>query len=245
MKSQLSSARVLIVAAHADDEILGAGGALAQHAARGDSLFILVLSASSTSRSDQQARQEKDPHRAKCVQRVAHMYGAQWRIGDFLDNAFDTTPQLALVKEIEETVRSFKPTVVYTHSLADLSRDHELTARATATATRPVPGSSVQLLLSFEVSSATEWGIGRHFHPTWFISLPAAAVAMKMSALQIYESEMRHWPHSRSIKAIEAMIRVRGSQVGQEAAEAFELIRHVVMPDFDEVDRTSAAGLPR
>ncbi|KAB1102704.1 PIG-L family deacetylase [Micromonospora aurantiaca] len=227
-----SSERVLIVAAHADDEILGAGGTLALHKAYGDSLFVLVLSASSVSRTKPERDPESISHRGNCAARVARMYDAQLHIATFPDNSFDVVPQLEISKAIEQVVHGFGPTIVYTHSLADLSRDHELTARATAIATRPIPGSTVRLVLGFEVRSATEWGVGRDFHPNWFVPLTAAAVEMKMSALRVYESEMRDWPHTRSLDAIDAIMKVRGSQIGAEAAEAFELMRYVARPEF-------------
>jgi LmbE family N-acetylglucosaminyl deacetylase len=219
--------RVLIVAAHADDEILGAGGTLASHRERGDSLCFLILSTSSASRGEDVLHNGKPSHREQCVRLVADMYGAQLCLGAFSDNSFDNVPQLELSQKIEEVIREFAPTIVYTHSTADLSRDHELTARATAIATRPMPGSLLRSVLSFEVRSATEWGISRVFQPTWFQPLSVEAVEMKMAALRIYESEMREWPHSRSFEAVEASLRIRGSQVGVDAAEAFELIRHV------------------
>jgi LmbE family N-acetylglucosaminyl deacetylase len=195
------------------------------HKAAGDSLCILILSASAGSRRSVADYDEVLSHRQQCARSVAEIYGAELHISNFLDNHFDTVPQVALAQAVEDLVGTFQPTVLYTHSVTDLSRDHELVARAAVVAARPFPGSSVRTVLSFEVRSSTEWGMRENFKPTWFQPLTADAVATKLQALKVYTSEMREWPHSRSIEAVEAQLRLRGSQVGESAAEAFELIR--------------------
>jgi len=218
--------RVLVVAAHADDETLGAGGALATHATAGDQIRLLILSTSAVSRPDAD-QTAVDAHRRACATKAAELYGARLHLGDLPDNGFDTRPLLQITQQIEEMVKDFAPTIVYTHSRADLSRDHQFVAQATAAAVRPAPRTSVRTVLAYEVRSATEWGINETFQPTWFQPLTAAAVQTKIDALQIYASEMRPWPHTRSLEAIRAQLTYRGTQVGVEAAEAFDVVRHL------------------
>lgn len=225
--SPASPVTVLAVAAHGDDETLGAGGTLAEHARAGDLVRLLVLSTSAASRPGD-GHDAVRAHRAACVRRAAALYGAEAQIADFPDNAFDTVPRLAVTRVIEEAVRRWQPAVVYTHSTADLSLDHRITAGATAAATRPQPGCPVRTVLAWEVRSATEWGTGSPFRPAWFQALSEQALAVKEQALALYESEMRPWPHTRSAEAVMAAVRLRGAQVGCEAAEAFEVIRHTV-----------------
>jgi LmbE family N-acetylglucosaminyl deacetylase len=225
--SPASPMTVLAVAAHGDDETLGAGGTLAEHARAGDRVRLLVLSTSATSRpGDRHA--EVRAHRAACVRQVAALYGAEAQIADFPDNAFDTVARLAITQVIEEAVRCWQPAVVYTHSTADLSLDHRITAECTAAATRPQPGCPVRTVLCWEVRSATDWGTGSPFRPTWFQPLTRQALGVKARALEVYASEMRPWPHTRSAEAVMAAARLRGAQVGCHAAEAFEVIRHTV-----------------
>ena len=188
---------------------------------------LLVLSTSATSRPGD-GRDEIRAHRAACVRQAAALYGAEAQIEDFPDNAFDTIPRLAITQVIEDAVRRWRPAVVYTHSTADPSLDHRLTAECTAAATRPQPGCPVRTVLAWEVRSATEWGTGSPFRPAWFRPLSARALGVKEQALAVYESEMRPWPHTRSAEAVMAAARLRGAQAGCEAAEAFEVIRHTV-----------------
>ena len=108
--------------------------------------------------------------------------------------------------------------------------DHRRLHEAVVTACRPTPGHVVKRLLSFEVASSTEWqppGSGPAFHANWFVDI-SDQWARKREALAAYSSEMRDWPHARSLDAIEHLARWRGAQVGVEAAEAFSLLRHLV-----------------
>lgn len=218
--------RVLAIAAHADDETLGAGGTLATHATAGDELCLLILSTSALSRPDAD-HAAVNTHRRTCATKAAELFGARLHLGDLPDNGFDTQPLLKITQRIEDVIRGFEPTIIYTHSPTDLSRDHQLVAQATAAAARPVPGSQVRTVLSYEVLSATDWGITDAFRPTWYQPLNPEAVKTKMEALRIYSSEMRAWPHTRSAEAVSAQLAHRGAQIGAEAAEAFGLIRHV------------------
>ncbi|MER7035340.1 PIG-L deacetylase family protein, partial [Streptomyces albidoflavus] len=169
-------------------------------------------------------------HRAACARKVAELYGAELTLGDLPDNAFDTVGRLHITQTVEQAVREWQPTIVYTHSTADLSHDHQLVAAATAAATRPQPGTTVRTVLAWEVRSATEWGPERAFRPTWFQALTPAAVALRRQALDLYSSELRRRPHTRSVQALDAQLLTRGAQIGVEAAEAFEVIRHVHHP---------------
>jgi LmbE family N-acetylglucosaminyl deacetylase len=135
-----------------------------------------------------------------------------------------------VTKLIEETVVELRPDTVYTHHAGDLNIDHQLVARAAATALRPLPGASVQSLYSFETVSSTEWAVSLPdavFQPTRFEDI-SAVFDLKCAALQCYSSEMHDFPHPRSIAAIEALARVRGATAGLAAAEAFCVIREIV-----------------
>ncbi|MGW1196573.1 PIG-L deacetylase family protein [Streptomyces sp. NPDC002536] len=200
---------------------------MAEHVHAGDRVHILVLSTSATSRLDENSDAVR-AHRADCVRRVAALYGAEAESANFPDNGFDTIPRLRITRTIEDAIRRWQPDIVYTHSPADLSLDHRITAEATAAATRPQPGCPVNTVLAWEIRSATEWGTGTPFRPTWFQPLTPRALTMKEQALKLYASELRPWPHTRSTQALLAAARLRGAQIGREAAEAFEVLRHTI-----------------
>ena len=149
---------------------------------------------------------------------------------DFPDNRMDSVDLLDVVKVIEKHINRIQPELIYTHHAGDLNIDHRITHEAVITTCRPMPGQSLKTLLFFEVPSSTEVrisGIFPHFAPNWFVDV-SNTIDLKLEALKIYHSEMRPWPHSRSIEAVEFLARWRGASVGIEAAEAFMVGRIII-----------------
>lgn len=226
--------RVLVVAAHPDDEVLGCGGTIARHADAGDQVQVLIVAEGMTSR-----QQQRDPSQAtdelttlgQAAQQAGAILGAQGvELLNLPDNRLDSLDRLDLIKQIEERIGLQQPQVVYVHHAGDVNVDHRRLHEAVVTACRPTPGHPVRQLLSFEVASSTEWqppGSASAFQPNWFVDI-SAQWPRKHAALAAYASEMRPWPHARSLEALEHLARWRGAQVGVEAAEAFCLLRQQV-----------------
>ena len=225
--------RVLIVAAHPDDEVLGCGGTIARHADAGDQVQVLIVAEGATSRQQQRDRNQASDELsalAQAAQQAGAILGAQGvELLDLPDNRLDSLDRLDLIKQIEERIARHQPHVVYVHHAGDVNIDHRRLHEAVVTACRPTPGQPVRRLLSFEVASSTEWqppGSAPAFEPNWFVDISAQWLR-KREALEAYASEMRPWPHARSIQALEHLARWRGAQVGVEAAEAFCLLRQL------------------
>ncbi|QNJ21590.1 glcNAc-PI de-N-acetylase family protein [Synechococcus sp. MIT S9220] len=226
--------RILVVAAHPDDEVLGCGGTIARHADSGDQVQVLIVVEGSTSRQPERDRakaQDELSGLAKAAQAAGSILGVVGvELLDFPDNRLDSLDRLDLIKRIEERVDQHQPECVYVHHSGDVNVDHRRLHEAVVTACRPTPGHVVKRLLSFEVASSTEWqppGSAPAFHPNWFVDI-SDQWERKREALVIYSSEMRDWPHARSLKAVEHLARWRGAQLGVDAAEAFCLLRQLV-----------------
>ncbi len=225
---------VLVIAAHPDDEVLGCGGTIARHANSGDQVHVLIVAEGSTSRQQERDRaQVKDELSAlaKAAQTAGSILGAaSVELLDLPDNRLDSLDRLDLIKRIEASVERHQPESVYVHHAGDVNVDHRRLHEAVVTACRPTPGHVVKRLLSFEVASSTEWqppGSAPAFQPNWFVDI-SDQWERKREALVAYSSEMRDWPHARSLAAVEHLARWRGAQVGVEAAEAFCLLRQLV-----------------
>jgi LmbE family N-acetylglucosaminyl deacetylase len=223
--------KVLVVAAHPDDEVLGAGGTIARHLQQGDQVTVAILGTGVSSRF-----RGPDPAEAALLEALntdAHMAAAALGGPDIQlfalpDNRFDSVNLLDLVRLVEDVMAKVRPEIVYTHFHGDLNIDHVITARAVLTACRPLPGSLVKRLLAFEVASATGWGFPEPaFAPTVFVDI-AATLPLKIEALQRYRSEVRRSPHPRSPEAVAARAQTWGAQVGLAAAEAFLLVREKI-----------------
>ena len=225
---------VVIVAAHPDDEVLGCGGSIARHADAGDHVQVLIVAEGATSRQQQRDRGQVDTELSElayAAQKAGEILGSTGvELLDLPDNRLDSIDRLDLVKLIEARIERYQPKIVYTHHAGDVNIDHRRLHEAVVTACRPTPGHSVKRLLSFEVASSTEWqppGSAPAFQPNWFVDI-SEQWDRKRLALEAYASEMRPWPHARSIQALEHLARWRGAQVGVQAAEAFCLLRQLV-----------------
>ncbi|MFB9866128.1 PIG-L deacetylase family protein [Vreelandella sulfidaeris] len=217
--------KILLVAAHTDDEALGCGGTIAKHVAQGDSVYAVFLADGVTSRPEASnvELEERNAAAAKAHQilGIKHTY----MLG-FPDNRMDNIPLLDIVQKLESVLNEVQPQVIYTHHNGDLNVDHRITHQAVLTACRPVPGASVKEIYAFEVLSSTEWytpGVAP-FIPNVFVDI-SAYLETKLKALEAYKQEMRNEPHARSIMNSKRQSEGRGASVGTKAAEAFTLIR--------------------
>lgn len=226
------SKKVLVIAAHPDDEVLGCGGTIAKHALQGDVVHCLILGEGVTSRyrRREEAKEEELKKLKLEAEQAASILGVkEVFFRDFPDNRFDTVPLLEIVKAIEAIKGEVKPDIIYTHHQGDLNIDHQITFKAVFTACRPTKDETVKEIYSFEVPSSTEWNAPdaeTYFMPDVFVDI-AQTFSKKLEALKAYKSESQEYPHPRSPKAVEIIARRWGVNVGIELAEAFRLVRWI------------------
>ena len=221
---------VLVVAAHPDDEVLGCGGTIARHVQDGERVTIAILGEGVTSRNPtaHKANTQSLSDLRGAAREASDLMGVtDLRLLDFPDNRFDTVDLLELVATVEAIIADVKPNIVYCQHGGDLNIDHQLTFRAVLTATRPQPELQVNSLYTWSTRSATEWAFSSIFPifiPRLFVDI-SNTLQDKLRALSVYENELRPWPHSRSLQAVEAACRSNGAKVGVEAAEVCDVIR--------------------
>jgi LmbE family N-acetylglucosaminyl deacetylase len=222
---------ILVIAAHPDDEVLGCGGTIARLTSEGNNVYTLILGEGVTSRDRERdltkreneiAELKKQAENANRILGVKKVYAY-----DFPDNRFDTVPLLDIIKTIEIIKEDIKPDIVFTHHCGDLNIDHQITFKAVMTAFRPIKDESVKELYSFEIPSSTEWNgpsLLTHFIPDYFVDVNKS-LKVKINALKEYETELREFPHPRSLNAVELNAKQWGVKMGFKAAEAFKTIR--------------------
>lgn len=231
--------KILVVAAHPDDEVLGCGGTMARLAAEGADVTVLLLGEGPLSREacrDSAYVSSEHKHAFACARKAGCALGISrvltpldLSFSGFPDNRFDSVPLIEIVKLIERVGEKCQPDTVLTHHVGDLNIDHRITHQAVVTAFRPLPGSSVKRILAFEVPSSSEYSCQpfMSFMPSCYVNIEGY-LEKKMAALQEYASEMRLWPHPRSYEGIEFLARMRGAQTGVGAAESFSIL-HVLI----------------
>jgi N-acetylglucosamine malate deacetylase 1 len=223
---------VLVIGAHPDDDVLGCGGTIAKLSKK-PSIKINTLFISNgidSRKGNKRVTQKNILIRKKAAQKACKILGSNSPyFADLADNQLDKYPLLKIVKIIEKYIIKFKPEIIFTHFYNDLNIDHQIVNKAAVTASRPQNKSSVKTLFFFEVPSSTEWKIDtklKMFNPNWFEDITKFK-KVKLQALKAYKTELRSWPHPRSLKGVDALISWRGATVGVEAAEAFVLGRKI------------------
>ena len=221
--------RILIIAAHPDDEILGCGGIIVKYKKIGAYIKVLFLGEGSTCRYEDY----------KSVEAIASIAERNLWATEALDvlgvdhfkfynlpcGRFDQVPLLTINKIIEKTIAEVKPDTVFTHSDVDSNNDHRVVFRSTIIATRPSSKHIVNRVLSYEVLSSSEWGFDHAFQPNYFIEISESQLEKKWEALKCYQTEMREAPFPRSWRGVQTQASLRGAQAGTNFAEAFRLIR--------------------
>ncbi len=225
--------KVLIVAAHPDDEVLGVGGTVARHVAEGDEVYALILGEGQTSRGrhrediDQKVVEALHKNTLDSAKAVGYQ---EVFFADFPDNRFDHVDLLDIVKVVEQMIGKLHPEIVYTHYSGDLNVDHQYTARAVLTASRPIGDYCVAEIYAFETLSSSEWNFDYSaqpaFCPNVFVDI-TDYYYKKEQAMNCYVSELCDFPHPRSLVGMDSLSKTRGMTAGMERAEAFMLVRSV------------------
>lgn len=218
--------KVLVVAPHMDDEVLGCGGAIARHVDAGDSVDVCVV----CNRAYDHAYDDTEIAAEKRSAEVARQALGYDRLAflDLPDEQLYAHLQEAITR-IERAVAAARPDVLYTAFGGDPHQDHLTVARAVNVALRTGAAPFVQRALAFEIPSGTDQalpGNGALFMPNIFVGI-AAQLDRKIEAMGAYARETRAFPHPRSPQMLTAKARSRGMQAGLEAAEAFVLLREI------------------
>lgn len=221
---------ILVVAPHADDEVLGCGASIARHVESGDSVVVAIMTNASIGAPE--LFSENDIERVRMEARAAHrLLGVRDTVVfDFPAPCLDQYPQYKISEKLSELILDFKPDTVYVPHAGDIHCDHGVVFRSALVACRPFANSSVKNIYAYETLSETEWAspyAGEAFSPNHFIDV-SSVFHKKIDAMRRYESQLRPFPHPRSLEAIDALSRFRGSTISVGHAEAFMTMRTLV-----------------
>jgi LmbE family N-acetylglucosaminyl deacetylase len=218
----MASKRVLVIAAHPDDELLGCGGTIALHKRAGDQVTAVIVCEGESLRYGPEGSGQ-----ATHIQQAADMIGIEdVRTLNFPDQKLDTVTLTDIITGLEKIVEDVQPNVVYCQYGGDINRDHELPFKALLVATRPLD-QSIQGIYAFDTASSTEWAYPRTFVPDLWIDI-STTLDTKLRAMACYEREVRDYPHPRSLQALEYRARAWGNQCCLDAAEVFMTVRRVL-----------------
>lgn len=222
------SGPVLVLAPHPDDEVLGAGGTIARLARDGRDVHVAIVtrgdpSIFSEDFVEQGRREALRAHELLGVNKTRFLEG-------FPAALLDTVPQAHLNAAIRDLVEELEPELLFVPFQGDLHADHRKVAEAALVAARPNRVHRVRGILAYEALSETNWnaaGPSQGFFPNAYIDI-SPFLEMKLQAMACFESQLKSFPHERSLEALGTLARHRGATAGFEAAEAFVLIRAIL-----------------
>jgi len=217
--------RVLVIAPHPDDEVLGVGGTMARLAHEGHDVFVSIVTRGDHSMFDppliEQGRQEAlAAHRLLGVKDTIFLEG-------FPAALLDTVPHSQLNEALAKVLHNVKPDILFIPFCGDIHLDHRLVFESALVAARPSSTRQIQAIYAYETLSETNWNaplLTPGFVPNVYVDI-SPFLELKLEAMRVYQSQLKLFPHERSLEAIRALARLRGATVGFEAAEAFVLIR--------------------
>ena len=213
---------VVVIAAHPDDEILGCGGTVALHTRRGDRVTSVIACEGESLRYG-----PGGVGQAEHTRRAAAELGVEdVRPLGFADQRLDTVPLTDIITPLERVIHEVRPRIVYCQWGGDINRDHELLFKAALVATRPTE-ESLATVYAFDTASSTEWGFPRSFVPDTWVEI-SKTLDRKIAAMACYESEVRQYPHPRSLEALRNRARAWGNQHCMDAAEVFMTVRRTL-----------------
>lgn len=224
----------LVVVAHPDDEVLGAGATIHKLTGNGDRVDVCILCSKAEARSNRPKTYELQDDLCASMKMlgITRIY-----TGDFVDSQLNTSPHLKVVQFIESAVQDSAATAIITHHPSDLNNDHQITsmccqeaARLSMRMTTDTP--PVEIIAYMEVPSSTDWALNfsiQGFRPNTFVEIGEDGVRIKLDALAAYRGVMRDFPHPRCDEVIQGLAAYRGGQSGCRFAEAFETVFWRVM----------------
>ena len=218
----MEAKRVLVIAAHPDDELLGCGGTVALHARAGHRVTSVIVCEGESLRYGAEGVGQSE-HAARAARTLGVGDCRQLR---FPDQRLDTRTLTDIITPLEQVVRDVRPHVVYCQHGGDVNLDHQLLFKALLVATRPTE-TGIEAVYAFDTASSTEWAYPRTFVPDTWVDI-TSTLETKLKAMACYESELREYPHPRSLEGLANRAKAWGNQCCLEAAEVFMTVRRVM-----------------
>jgi LmbE family N-acetylglucosaminyl deacetylase len=219
--------KILVIAPHADDEILGVGATIAKFTAEGHKVYVCIVTRGYSPLFSDELTETILSESLAChlllgIEESFYL--------DFPASMIETADRNELNERLLEIVEKVKPDIVYIPHCGDMQKDHQLVAEASMVVLRPKYQHKVKTIFSYEILSETEWSIPNSsniFIPNTYIDV-SNYLQLKLDAMKRYQSQLIDFPHPRSLIAMEALAKYRGSTINVKAAEAFVLIRQIM-----------------
>ena len=218
--------KTLVIAPHADDEILGAGGTLfKRNSKKTNSIYWLLITMPSEPEYEKKFILKREKQIKKIIKFVKFkgFYNLELK-----PTELDKIPKKKLIKKITEVINTVKPDEIFVPHLGDVHSDHKIISDIISTCTKNFRFSFIKSILAYEVLSETNFNLNKknYFNPNYYEDI-SKFLDKKIKAMKIYKSEIKKFPFPRSQETIKSLAKVRGSEISTKAAEAFEILKKI------------------
>ena len=221
--------KVIVIAPHADDEILGCGATIAKHIDELDEVFIIVATNASNGAPELFSEHAVMEARLEAIEAHKYLGVMETFFLDFPAPALNAFPEFKISLDFVDLFHKIQPTHLYLPHPGDLHQDHKAIYRAGIVAARPLNNLLIRNIFTYETLSETEWSPmnERGFRPNYFVDI-SNYVESKINAMRFFKSQLKDFPHPRSIETIETLAKFRGSTICVNSAEAFFVERMII-----------------
>lgn len=222
--------KILVIAPHADDEVLGCGATMAKACAKGDDVYVLICTNASVGAPELFSEDIIKQIRKEAVSAHKLIGIKETFFLEFPAPVLDQYPRYKMSNEISAIIKKTGVDTVYIPHLGDCHKDHAIIHDCAMVACRPLANCMVKHVYAYETLSETEWGepiAADFFVPVKYNTFTVEEFQKKLDAMSCFKSQLYPFPASRSLEAIEALAKYRGCTVSAERAEAFEVLRDI------------------
>jgi len=215
----------LVISPHPDDEVLGAGGTLFKRKKLKKNLLYWII----VTRLKPSIDKKKILKRNNEIKKISKLFGFKKVFQlNFNTTELDNSSKKKLIQYFSDIFNQIKPNELFVPHFSDVHSDHKIVSEVISSSTKNFRFPYIKKILAYEVLSETDYNLNRKqiFFPNYYEDI-TKFLTKKKNAMKIYKSEIKKFPFPRSIKTIDALARLRGSQIGKNAAESFEILREI------------------
>lgn len=218
--------KILIIAPHPDDEVLGCGGIIKRYVTEGHDVYVSIVTRGSPKRySDKRITMGREQAlKAHSLLGVKETF-----FYDFPASELDLTSRADIADALCALITKLRIEIIYIPHRGDINNDHAVVFNAAMVAARPIKDCPVKSIYVYETLSSTEWAstyVNDAFIPDRFIDIEQY-FQFKLEAMSCYSGQLKLYPNPRSLESIEALAKYRGSAIGLKRAEAFMTVRTI------------------
>ena len=222
--------KILVIAPHADDEVLGCGATMAKASAKGDEVYVLICTNASVGAPELFSAETIKLIRSEALEAHKLLGVKDTFFLEFPAPALDQYPRYKMSNEMATVIKKTGVDTVYIPHRGDCHKDHAIIHDCAMVACRPLASCKVKYVYAYETLSETEWGepiAADFFVPVKYNTVSVDVFNKKIAAMSCFKSQLAPFPASRSLEALEALAKYRGCTVSAERAEAFEVLRDI------------------